>query len=59
MNYKIREFLIDRNFDENDLENFLNTLTGEIVSIFPNLIPKFHTMGATAGYEKLINFTLV
>jgi hypothetical protein len=54
MKYKVHKFNINKNIDGVDLENFLNGLRGEVVSIVPNLIPKFHMMGATGGYDYLL-----
>lgn len=54
MSYKVHKYPIDRTIDDLSLENFLNALDGEIISVFPNLVPKFHMMGATAGIDSLI-----
>lgn len=42
------------NIDPIAFEAFLNSLDGDIISIVPNIIPKFHMMGATAGYDFLL-----
>lgn len=52
--YKVHEFKIQNTIEPMALEAFLNTLTGEVISIVPNIIPKFHLMGATAGYSCLL-----
>ena len=52
--YKVHKFHVDKNVDEIALERYLNDIKGEVISIFPNLIPKFHLMGATASYDSLI-----
>jgi hypothetical protein len=54
MTYKVHRFQIDKEIDEVDLEKYLNNLEGEVISIIPNIIPKFHMMGATAGYDYLL-----
>lgn len=54
MSYKVHRFKVDQGIDELALERYLNELTGEVISIVPNIIPKFHMMGATAGYDYLI-----
>ncbi len=54
MKYKVHKFNVNKNIDGVDLENFLNGLRGEVVAIVPNLIPKFHMMGATGGYDYLL-----
>lgn len=54
MLYKVHKFHIGKRIDASELERYLNDLDGEIISIFPNLVPKFQLMGATAGYDTLI-----
>jgi hypothetical protein len=50
----VHKFQVGNEIDEMDLERYLNELKGEVVSIIPNIIPKFHMMGATAGYDYLL-----
>jgi len=38
MKYKVHRFNIKMTRDENKLEQFLNSLTGEIVVIIPNVV---------------------
>ncbi len=54
MSYRVHKFQVGNEIDEMDLERYLNELKGEVVSIIPNIIPKFHMMGATAGYDYLL-----
>ncbi len=54
MFYKVHKYHVGKKIDENALERYLNELDGEIISIFPNVVPKFQLMGATAGYDSLI-----
>lgn len=54
MSYKVHRFKVDKKIDENMLEIFLNSLQGDVISIVPNMVPKFHMMGATGGYDYLI-----
>ena len=54
MDYKVHKFYVEKEIDVVALEKFCNNLRGEIVSIIPNTIPKFHLMGATAGYNYLV-----
>lgn len=54
MNYKVHKFHVGKSIDAIDLERFLNNLNGEVISIVPNIIPKFHMMGATAGFDYLV-----
>ena len=53
MKYKVHQFGIDMRRDGEKLEQFLNGLEGEIVSIFPNVKPTFQWMGATAKTDIL------
>jgi hypothetical protein len=36
------------------LEQFLNTLNGEVVSVIPNVSPTFQLMGATAKIDYVL-----
>jgi len=53
MKYKIHQFDIVMRKDKDKLEKFLNSLRGDIVSIIPNVKPKFQGMGATAKVDFL------
>jgi hypothetical protein len=48
MKYKVHQFDIDMRKDKDKLEQFLNGLDGEVVSVFPNIKPTLQGMGATA-----------
>jgi len=48
MKYKVHRFELKMDTDQDRLEEFLNSLEGEIVSIVPNVKPTFQMMGATA-----------
>ncbi len=54
MKYKVHRFPIKMNEDQTKLEEFLNKLEGEIVSIIPNVRPTFQLMGATAKIDFLL-----
>ena len=54
MKYKVHHFDIDIHEDREKLEQFLNSLEGEIVSIIPNVKPTFQGMGATAKIDFLL-----
>ncbi len=54
MPYKVHRIEIEKRIDERALERFLNELQGEVVSVIPNIVPRFHLMGATARYDYLI-----
>ena len=53
MKYKVHQFHIDMRRDRDKLEQFLNSLEGEIVSIIPHVKPTFQAMGATATVDFL------
>ncbi|AHW59962.1 hypothetical protein SAMN05444285_11256 [Draconibacterium orientale] len=61
MEYKVHKLKVNMNEDQQMLEQFLNNLHGEVVSIIPNVKPIFRPMGATAKVdflliiEKLVN----
>jgi hypothetical protein len=51
--YKGHRFDIDMLKDKDKLEQFLNGLRGNIVSIMPNVKPTLKIMGATAKVDFL------
>ena len=55
MRYRVHRFDIDMTKDQRKLEQFLNSLDGEVVAIIPSVIPKFTVRGAGAT----VNFLLV
>ena len=55
MKYKVHRFDLKMESDKENLEDFLNSLEGEIVSIIPNVKPTFQGMGATA----IVNFLYI
>jgi hypothetical protein len=55
MNYRVHRFEINMSADQQKLEQFLNSLEGEVVSIIPNVQPTFQLMGATAR----VNFIFI
>ena len=54
MKYKVHRFPLKMTEDQDRLEEFLNTLRGELVSIIPNVQPTFQFMGATAKVDFLL-----
>lgn len=54
MNYKVHRLEVNKKNMQEKLEQFLNTLNGEIISIFPNVRPTFQGMGATAKVDFLL-----
>ncbi len=54
MKYKVHRFDIRMPKDQDNLERFLNSLEGEVVTIIPNVKPTFQLMGATAKVDFLL-----
>ena len=54
MEYKVHKLKVNMNEDQQMLEQFLNNLRGEVVSIMPNVKPIFRPMGATAKVDFLL-----
>jgi len=54
MKYRVHRMEVSDNGMQEKLEQFLNTLDGEIISIFPNVKPTFQLMGATAKVDSLL-----
>ena len=55
MNYKVHKLNINLEKEQGILEDFINNLKGEVISIIPYVKPTFQFMGATAK----TNFLLV
>jgi len=53
MKYKVHHFPIRMTKDQNQLENFLNSLSGEVVAIIPNVAPVPFT------WHAIVDFLLV
>ena len=54
MRYRVHRFDIDMTKDQRKLEQFLNSLEGEIVAIIPSVNPKYTVRGATATVDFLL-----
>ncbi|MFC2175236.1 hypothetical protein ACFLQ2_05250 [archaeon] len=53
MKYKVHHLNIQMDKDQTKLEEFLNSLKGEVVAVIPNVKPTFQLMGATAKIDFL------
>ena len=53
MKYKVHRFDIKMDTDRERLEDYLNSLEGDVISIVPNVKPTFQGMGATAKVDFL------
>ena len=54
MNYKVHRFDLKMDTEKDKLEEFLNNLEGEVITIVPNVKPVFLGMGATAKVNYLL-----
>jgi hypothetical protein len=54
MSYRVHRLDIKLENEEYKLEQFLNTLEGDIISIIPHIKPAMHPMGATAKIDYLL-----
>ena len=54
MKYHVHRLDIQKRDMQEILENFINRLDGEIISIIPNVKPTFQMMGATAKIDYLL-----
>ncbi|MGA1793403.1 MAG: hypothetical protein ACMUHM_05585 [Thermoplasmatota archaeon] len=54
MKYKVHRLEVKSKDIHEKLEQFINTLDGEIISIIPNIKPTFQPMGATAKVDFLL-----
>ena len=54
MSYKVHRLNVDGKSMQYQLENYLNLLKCEVVSIIPNVRPTFQLMGATAKVDYLL-----
>ena len=53
MSYKVHRVDVNKENIKERLEQFLNTLDGEIISVIPNVRPTFQLMGAPAKLASL------
>jgi hypothetical protein len=54
MRYRVHRFEIDMTKDQSKLEQFLNNIDGEVVSIIPSVNPKFTPGGMGAKVTFLL-----
>ena len=54
MKYTVHRIDVKSDTMQEKLENFLNKLNGEVISIIPNVRPTFQLMGATAKTNYLL-----
>ena len=54
MKYRVHRIEVNRENMQEKLEQFLNKLDGEVVSIIPHIRPTFQFMGATAKIDYIL-----
>ena len=54
MKYKVHRLDLKMNKEQDKLEDFLNNLRGDVISIIPNVKPTFQGMGGTAKVDFLL-----
>jgi hypothetical protein len=54
MKYKVHRIEVKSDNMQDKLEQILNQLDGEVISVFPNVHPTFMGMGATAKIDFLL-----
>ncbi|MGB5462829.1 MAG: hypothetical protein WBM92_05645 [Aureibaculum sp.] len=54
MKYKVHRIEVKNENMQEKLEQYLNKLGGEVVSIIPNVRPTFQLMGATAKIDYIL-----
>lgn len=54
MKYRVHRLDVNKNNMQTELEQFLNRLNGEVISVLPNVRPTFQVMGATAKVDFLL-----
>jgi len=54
MKYRVHRLDVNKNNIQTELEQFLNRLNGEVISVLPNVRPTFQLMGATAKVDFLL-----
>ena len=54
MKYKVHRVEVKTDIMQEKPKQFLNNLDGEVVSMIPNVRPKFQLMGATAKIDYIL-----
>jgi hypothetical protein len=54
MKYRVHRLEVKSDNMQEKLEQFLNKLDGEVISIIPNVRPTFQLMGATSKIDFLL-----
>ena len=54
MNYRVHQLFVEKDTVQSKLEDFLNKLEGEIISVTPYTSPTFQLMGATSKVDFIL-----
>jgi len=54
MKYRVHRIDVKRNNMQEKLENFINKMDGELISVMPDVRPTFRAMGATAKIDFIL-----
>ncbi len=54
MKYRVHRIEVKSDNMQEKLEQYLNSLHGEVVSVIPNIRPTFQLMGATAKIDYVL-----
>jgi len=54
MKYRVHRIDVKRDNMQEKLENFINKLDGDLISVIPNVRPTFQGMGATAKIDFIL-----
>ena len=54
MKYKVHRFPLKMTQDQSRLEDFLNSLSGEVISIIPNVAPVFFSLHAHVDFLLIV-----
>lgn len=54
MSYQVHKLEVKKDSAQEKLEQFLNTLKGEVLSVVPYVTPTFQLMGATSKVDFLL-----
>jgi len=54
MKYRVHRIDVNRDNMQEKLENFINKMDGELISVIPDVRPTFQGMGATAKIDFIL-----
>ena len=54
MKYRVHRIDVKRDNMQEKLENFINKMDGELISVMPDVRPTFRAMGATATIDFIL-----